>query len=256
MLYKVRRRFYSQNFLRNPKLVAKLVGFSSIEKKDTVLEIGPGEGIITSELIKSARKVVAVELDYKLFLHLQKRFRSINNLELVRGNFLTYRLPHWPYKVFANVPFNITSSVVRKLTENKNFQEGNLVMQKEAAKKFIGMPVGGRNSLVAILLKPYFDFDIIWKFERGDFIPSPHVDVVMIKIKRRENPLVDPDLKDLYRDYIVYNYPRLRIGELSFEKVNELFRHFVVNASSREKKAVLVQARKFLDNQRNYYRKC
>ena len=123
MGYKQRRKLYSQNNLVNPKLVAKLIRLSSIDKKDAVLEIGSGKGIITSELVKTAEKVIAVELDEKLCLYLKTRFQNVNNFELHLENFLDFALPPYSYKVFSNIPFIITADVIRKLTSDKNFEE-------------------------------------------------------------------------------------------------------------------------------------
>src|SRR3990167_3306460 len=91
MRYKQRQRLYSQNFLFNRKLITKLVSRSSIGKKDTVLEIGPGRGIITQELLKVAAKVIAVELDSKLYLQLKEKFKNVKNLELVHDKFSNFR---------------------------------------------------------------------------------------------------------------------------------------------------------------------
>lgn len=106
VLYKVRRKLLSQNFLYNRTLVNSLVRNSSIGPTDTVLEIGPGKGFITSELLKISKKVIAVELDSKLVLHLKSIFYNFRNLKLYQMDFLEFSLPQKPYKVFANIPFS------------------------------------------------------------------------------------------------------------------------------------------------------
>jgi len=131
-----RRALRSQNFLRSQKLVAKLIRHSSIGKTDTVIEIGPGRGIVTEELLKVSGKVIAVELDSKLYNLLREKLQVHRNLDLVQTDFLKFELPTYTFKVFANIPFIITTDIIRKLTSEKSFQEGYLVVQKEAAKKF------------------------------------------------------------------------------------------------------------------------
>src|SRR3989344_1248271 len=138
--FKVRRKLYSQNFLRNPELITKLIRNSSIGKKDTVVDIGAGRGIITSELIKRSGNVIAVEKDYILYQYLKEKFKDNDNLNLVYGDILKIKMPVATYKVFANIPFVITADVVRKLTNDPNFQEGYLIVQKEFAQKIIGKP--------------------------------------------------------------------------------------------------------------------
>ncbi|KKQ41855.1 MAG: rRNA (Adenine-N(6)-)-methyltransferase [Microgenomates group bacterium GW2011_GWC1_37_8] len=255
MLYKVRRRLYSQNFLRDPKLVEKLIRNSSIGKSDTVLEIGPGKGIITRELVKTSGKVIAVELDRKLFLHLNKKFRNIKNLKLVQGDFLRFNLPQSSYKVFANIPFNITSQVIRKLSSDNNFSEAYLIVQKEAAKRFIGKPLDDKNSMVSVLLKPWFEIEVYRQFKNSDFIPNPHVDIFMIRIIKRKNPLVEIANKNLYRDYIICNYSKLKIADLDIKKVFRLFKRFFNRASPDERRKVSMKAQEFLTHQKNFHRK-
>jgi 23S rRNA (adenine-N6)-dimethyltransferase len=249
MKYELRRRLYSQNFLRNPKLVEKLIRLSTIGNKDTVLEIGPGRGILTQELIKFAGCVIAVELDYKLSLSLFKKFKNVENLELINSSFLSLKLPTYPFKVFANIPFIITADVIKKLTSDNNFQEGYLVVQKEAAKKFIGKPYDYKNSMMATLLKPWFEISIFWKFERCDFIPRPNVDCVMIKLKRRELSLVPVEQKQIFRDYIFYIYNREKVAKQNFVQLIKLFERYVQNTTGRQKRLIALEARKILEQQ-------
>src|SRR5512139_1904971 len=114
-MFTKKRKLYSQNFLYNRKLVQHLVSGSSIAKNDLVLEIGPGEGIITNELVKSSRFVVAVEIDTEKYAYLKQKFNRINNLTLYLGDFLDFELPSLPYKVFANIPFSTEGKIIRKL---------------------------------------------------------------------------------------------------------------------------------------------
>ena len=210
MRYKKRRGSYSQNFFRSPKLVRKLIRYSSIDKNDIVLEIGAGRGIITQELLKIAGKVIAIEVDKKLCLHLKEKFKYAKNLELIQGDFLNFGLPPYPYKVFANIPFIITADIIRKLTSDDNFREGYLIVQKEAAKKFIGKPIDSRNQMMSMLLYPWFEISIFWKFKKHDFIPRPGVDCVMIDIKRRDKPILSRSDSRMYKDFILYLYNKER----------------------------------------------
>lgn len=253
-MYKVRRRLYSQNFLRNPKLVKKLIRNSSIGKSDTVLEIGPGRGIITEGLLNAAGRVVAVEMDHNLYHFLKGKFKKAKNLQLYQADFLSFKLPIRPYKVFANVPFIITSDVVRKLTNDNYMQEAYLIVQEEAAQKFIGMPYDYKNSMMAMLLKPWFDIGILWRFQRFDFHPIPRVNVVMLKIKRKENLLVYPELKELYSDFTLYIFNRERVAKLDPEKFLKMFQDFARSASDRDKRRIAREAEKILATQKKLHK--
>lgn len=251
MYYKQRRRLYSQNFLRNPKLVAKLIRHSSIGKKDTVLEIGPGKGIITSALLDIAGKVIAVERDTNLYWSLKARFSGNERLVLVNQDFLKFRLPNYPYKVFSNIPFIITADVIKKLTSDKNLIEAYLVVQKEAARKFIGRPYADKNSMMTTLLKAWFELSIFWKLKRSDFVPIPNVDVVMIKIKRLEKPLISVEQKEIFRDFVLYTYNRSKVAKINTVQLIKLFEDYIRRASERQKKSVALEARRILTGQEN-----
>lgn len=97
---------YSQNFLKSRLLVRDLINQSGISESDVVLEIGAGEGIITSELLKKARKVIAFELDKNFFDKLSCKFQNNERLDLKNEDFLTSSLLNYPYKVFSNSKIN------------------------------------------------------------------------------------------------------------------------------------------------------
>lgn len=205
-----KRIAYSQNFLKDKNLIANLISKSSITKNDTVYDIGAGQGIITDELSKVSGKVIAFEIDKNLYGKLSQRLRN-QNVELRLGNFLDFPLPSFGYKVFSNIPFNITSAVIRKLTEAPNPPlDTYLIVQKEAAEKFLGKPYDIKNSQLAIQLKPWFDMTVVYNFAKNDFFPKPMVDIVLIRIEKRNNSLIDLKDKQLYDDFITYSYSQFQ----------------------------------------------
>ncbi|TWH58321.1 23S rRNA (adenine-N6)-dimethyltransferase [Desulfitobacterium sp. LBE] len=181
----------SQNFLTSHRTIIKLLGRTTIGIHDHVLEIGPGKGHITRLLVDKCRKVTAVEIDARLYDKLLEKFKGTENLHLYHQDFLQWRLPaSGAYKVFANIPFCHTTAILRKLTESRNPPtEAWLVMEKSAAKRFMGKP---RETLRSLLLKPLFDLDIAYYFQREDFHPKPGVDVVLIHLKKKTQPDISP----------------------------------------------------------------
>jgi arylformamidase len=150
---------YSQNFLKNPCLVASLFDRLGIDSDDIVYEIGPGKGIITEQLALRHKQVIAIEKDPRLSAFLLQKFADRPNVTIHAGDFLHYPLPCKPYKVFANIPFNITTAIVTRLTTAEHPPEdAYLTMQKEAAAMFLGKP---HESLRTILLKPWFEMDLV-----------------------------------------------------------------------------------------------
>lgn len=197
----------SQNFLKSSQLVVQLLANSGICNKDVVFEIGPGKGIITRQLSKIAFKVVAVEYDQKLVAGLQEMFDDYGGVEIIFGDFLQTPLPkRGDYKVFANIPFDLTADVLDKLTLTLNPpQDTYLIVQEEVAKKYAGHPYG-EERLCSLILKPRFELSIVHQFHRWDFDPVPSVDINMLRIKKRQQCLLNSKEFGMYQDFIAYAF--------------------------------------------------
>ena len=134
---------------------------------DPLPDIAPNsmqDPTVTAALARVAGHVIAIEKDPELVRRLRVRFRLLDNVEIVEKDFLAYSLrtrrDNAPLanKIFASIPYNITAQVIRKiLYERSNLDEGHLILQKEAARKFSGSP---RETLFSILAKPFFEFQI------------------------------------------------------------------------------------------------
>ncbi|MBN2101097.1 23S ribosomal RNA methyltransferase Erm [Candidatus Dojkabacteria bacterium] len=197
---------YSQNNLKDKNLVRTLVSESSISSEDIVLDIGAGDGIITQELVKVCKKVIAIEIDPILCKKLRKKFRQYDNVRIVETDFLGYKLPERLFKVFSNIPYFITSDIVRKLTgEGSKMTEAYVVMQKEAADKFCGKP---KECLFSILIKPFYELRQTYDFKKTDFYPVPSVESVLVRISRRNSPLINFDEIDNFRQFIGFCFKR------------------------------------------------
>jgi 23S rRNA (adenine-N6)-dimethyltransferase len=263
-----RQLSHSQNFLRNSKLVAKLVADSGINSDDTVFEIGPGKGIITRQLAEKAARVIAVEYDRSLADRLNQTFADYGNVEIVFGDFLKVKLPERDnYKVFSNIPFNLTADILDRLTSVANPpQDSHLIIQEDAAKKYAGSPYG-EERLRSLMLKPWFELAITHRFRSTDFHPVPSVNIVMLRIKKREQYLLSGKEISAYRDFVAYAFRQhgknlkermkriftnkqfwrqaseqkfsssARPGDLSFEQWLGLFRYFIKGVSN-DKQAI------------------
>jgi len=182
-MYKLQRKLLSQNFLYSRKLVSKLVGSSSIAKNDLCLEIGPGKGIITQQLVKQAGRVIAIELDSQLFAQLKTNFRYVDNLAVYHQNFLNFQLPKTTYKVFANIPFAIEGQIIRKLIDNSNPPDDcYLVLNKQLANRLVA---NFKENLFSIIHKPFFGFEICYQFKKTDFAPMTSVDTVLFRFTKK-----------------------------------------------------------------------
>ncbi|MFH1946557.1 MAG: 23S ribosomal RNA methyltransferase Erm [Candidatus Magasanikbacteria bacterium] len=201
-----RKLSHSQNFLKSQKLVESLVRKSGINFSDIVYEIGPGKGIITQELSKKCKQVVAIETDKNLHADLLKKFGKNTKVKIILHDFLTFNLPKEEYKIFSNIPFNLTADIISKITKTDTLPiDTFLIIQREAALKFSGQPYY-KESQYSLLLKPIFELKIIAKLRKSDFQPQPKVDTVLLQIKKRKKPLVEKNQIQLYKDFIVYAF--------------------------------------------------
>ena len=177
---------FTQNFLTSQKTIDRILRLTNIDKNDTVIEIGAGKGHITKPLLDKGGRVIASEIDTRLYRSLSDKLSGAENLCLSNKDFLRCSLPKTRYKVFSNIPFAITTDIIRKLTQDKNPpQDAWLIMEKGAAKRFCGKP---DNTLQSLLLKPFFNLNIVYHFQREDFHPMPRINAVLLHISQKTGP--------------------------------------------------------------------
>lgn len=197
---------HSQHFLRNPRFVQELVGHTSIKKSDVVYDIGAGSGVISSVLARRAKQVVAIEIDSQTADILRKNMARVENVTILQTDFLDIRLPSEPYKIFANIPFHLSSAIVRKITEDANPPDAAyLIVQKQFANKLLP-DHSGFSSQLGMLLGPRFAIKIRKRLKRSDFWPHPNVDTVLLEIIHRDEPLINSDQLDMYEKFIVKHF--------------------------------------------------
>lgn len=194
----------AQNFLTSRRLACELVAVSDISRECIVYEIGPGNGIITAELARKAGRVIAIEKDDKLARRLRERFAENDRVEIVGADFLRFRISRKRYKLFANLPFNITTSVIRRMENSPNPpDDAYFVVQKEAAYRLAGIR---GETLFSILAKPFFTFRVVRRLRRTDFEPEPSVDSVFLRISRRKEPLIERHEAAAFRDFVQHGF--------------------------------------------------
>ena len=148
---------------------------------------------------------------------------KFENIEYVYGDFLKYHLPSKQrYKVFSNIPFQITADIIKKITEDNNSaEEIFLIVQKEAAKKYCGIPYQKYEGLRAAVIKAQYHVEIMHTFNRSDFSPSPKVDTVLLHLKQKKNTLSLSEYKD-FKDLVAYFYSQGK-GKSSKDRLAVLF---------------------------------
>ena len=178
----------SQHFLRSPRLALMLIGHSNIKKRDTVIEIGAGSGVITSALAKRCAKVVAFEPDAATVAKLRENLnkRAIENVEIYEQDFLEFDLGVMPegYKVFSNPPFSLSSAIVHKLLEADNPPASfYLILQRQFALKLLNTDRHYTSQLGQALIQKYTT-KIKYPLRVTDFTPPPAVPTVLFEAKK------------------------------------------------------------------------
>jgi len=180
----------SQHFLRSPLIVKRLLGHTTIKKTDVVYDFGAGSGVVASALAGAAKKVVAVEVDERILPTLQKNLQKFSNVQVMRADVLTMLLPTGPYKVFANIPFDLSSPIVRRLCQAPNPPDAiYLVVQEQFARKLLPDNPGYSNQL-GITIGVNFAVRIRYRLRPYDFSPRPNVPTVLLELLHRPAPLI------------------------------------------------------------------
>lgn len=203
----------SQNFLQDPYALERIVQAAEIRPTDTVLEIGPGLGSLTRYLAAAAQNVVAVELDEKLFPPLEAAITPYHNIQLVHGDILGIELKalieQEDYLVVANIPYNITSALIRRLLESTPKPRRIVfTIQKEVAERICAGP--GEMSLLALSVQVYGQPRIATSIPKGAFFPAPKVDSAVLVIDIFPDPLVNENRLDVFFQLIKAGFSQKR----------------------------------------------
>ena len=182
------KKSLGQHWLHNRDVLAHIADCANLTTADTVLEIGPGLGTLTSELLRRAQKVVAVEFDEELARKLPAQFPG-KNLKVVQSDILSFNLSNLSpgYKVVANVPYYITSKIVQLLMTSQNKPSISvLLVQKEVAERLAARP--GNMSILAISAQLFADVTLGNVVPAALFTPPPKVDSQVVILKTRTTP--------------------------------------------------------------------
>ncbi len=189
-----------QHWLKDRSYLESIADAAAITSNDTVVEIGPGLGTLTSVLLARAGKVISVEFDAELARKLPGQFPG-KNLEVVQSDILSFDFTSLPpeFKVVGNIPYYITNKIVRKTLESSHKPTVSaLLVQKEVAERIAAAP--GEMSMLALAAQVYAEASLGVEVPRKYFTPPPEVDSQVIVLKTRAEPLVDAaDQADFFR---------------------------------------------------------
>ena len=196
-----------QNFLVDEKVLEKIIESANLKKDDVVLEIGAGFGTLTERLAQKAGKIITVESDRGILPILRRNLENYKNVEIIEKDVLSVvnyesKIMNYEYKIVANLPYQITSIVLRKFLENEPRPNEMMVMvQKEVAERICA--ISGEMSILAVSVQFFGQPEIIQIVPRSSFYPTPEVDSAILRISRIKNEsetnLKRIDVKDFFR---------------------------------------------------------
>ncbi len=199
-----------QNFLIDKSALEKIINAGNVSKKDTVIDVGAGIGTLTLELSKKAKKVLAIEKDKNLIPLLEESVRKLKNVEIINEDILSYKIKTKDYKVIANVPYYITSPIIRKFLEEENPPKLLvLTVQKEVAQRIIAKPP--KMNLLAVSVQFFATPKIISHISPCSFYPQPKVTSSILTIIP-----YNKEYKDLQKSFFLltktgFSHPRKQL---------------------------------------------
>lgn len=214
-MHRPRKRF-GQHFLRDQHVLDRIINAAELQKGDRIMEIGPGAGALTNRLLETGLPVLAIEIDHDLGDALQQR--ADHNLSVVIGDVLrmdwAQLLTDPPYKLIANLPYNVSSQILFRVLEHRRlFQRLVLMFQKEVGERLIAEAGSRDYGILSVLMQTWFEVDRVVKVPPRAFSPPPKVDSVVLRL----TPLAGP---------------RIRLHDA------ELFRHLVRGAFAQRRKTL------------------
>jgi len=189
----------SQNFLVDRRAIDALVHGSGAGAGDLVVDIGAGNGLISEALARRGAQVLAIERDPALVRRLRAKFATWPAVTVLEDDVLTAPLPAGPFRAVANIPFGITTKILRRLLDDDGLVRADLIVQAEVARK---RGTGGRGTLLNAGWEPWLEFGTGARIPAAAFRPVPRVDTAVLIVTRRDPPLVDPAARRDYTDFV------------------------------------------------------
>ncbi|PLX98887.1 MAG: ribosomal RNA small subunit methyltransferase A [Desulfuromonas sp.] len=204
MNYQTKKRF-GQHFLHDHSIIDRIIAAAKIDPADEVVEIGPGLGVLTDELLPRAAHVTVMEIDRDLIERLEQR--EDPRLTVLAGDVL--KLP-WsellarpPYTLVANLPYNISTQIVFRLLDHRRlFRRMVLMFQREVGERLVAPPGGKDYGILSVLCQLWYQLNVVTLVKPGAFNPPPKVDSIVLEFTPLDQPRVDPIDEELFRKVV------------------------------------------------------
>lgn len=239
------KKSLGQNFLIDKNIINKIINSIDLKEESLIIEIGPGSGALTKELVKLNANIISFEIDTRLKSELDKLCNENGNLEIIYEDFLKINLKEFlkqkKYKnlyFVANLPYYITTAIINKITEESNPKEMILMVQKEVADRFSAHPNTRDYGSISVFLQYNYDISKVVLVPKTCFYPSPKVDSVVIKFETRENKvkaLNEEKFYKLIKDSFQFKRKNLRNNLKGYnqDKINEILKEYNKDLTAR-----------------------
>ncbi len=249
---------FGQNFLINYETIKKIVSQSEITPNSLVIEIGPGLGALTQELLNISKQVIAIEIDKKMIKVLQENFTNQENLKIINEDFLKIDLnnlieQYSKYQeviIISNLPYYITSDILEKIISLKNKKITKIVtmMQKEVGKKLLKKE-DKIESYLKVLIDNYCTVNTIMHVSKNDFEPRPKVDSIVLKINiNNDKYLLDDYFYKIIKECFKGKRKTL-LNTLPYdkEKIKEIFKQLDIKETVRIDEITIKQLKDIIE---------
>jgi 16S rRNA (adenine1518-N6/adenine1519-N6)-dimethyltransferase len=198
------KKSLGQNFLTDKNILDKIINLSEIDEGEVILEIGPGLGVLTKELIKKAKKVYAIEIESAFCTYLKEKFSTYDNFIIINDDILEVEIPSCN-KVISNIPYSITGPIIEKVFCVENPPEGILTIEKSLANRIFYKGKYKDFSRISISVNSFLQPTQRFGISPNSFFPTPAIDLSLIKVLPLEsiNPfLIKTETREFYIKFI------------------------------------------------------
>ena len=188
------RRKWGQNFLSDSNLLDRIIRTLDLQKNDSILEIGPGDGLLTEKIFSNVKEMAIVEIDPLLVKHLSIR-SDFTDIRIIHGDILMQNIEEIPItnpvRVVGNIPYNITSSIIFWLIEQLDYwEDAHIMLQKEVADRLIAQVGTKQYSRLTVLVGVYINIELCFKVAPDVFYPKPKVESAIVRMTKKKNPII------------------------------------------------------------------
>jgi 16S rRNA (adenine1518-N6/adenine1519-N6)-dimethyltransferase len=187
------KKKWGQHFLRNRGAVEKIVAAVEPQPGEVILEIGPGEGVLTETLLTLGNEVMAVEIDSRLAARLRERFGDI----VINDDALTAPLPPRPFRAVGNLPYNVGTPILRRVIADPHLRRAVFTLQKEVADRLVARPGGEQYGFLTLYAQLFVRARVLMTLEPRSFYPPPKVRSAVVVLDPNRKPYASDSLIEL-----------------------------------------------------------